>query len=242
MPEYSVNPAGERFPLPERGEYSNEFERLTNLAREARSEGKEIVVVMGVGFVGAVMAAIVADSVDKKTGKPGKLVIGCQRPSTRSYWKIPMLNRGVSPVKAEDPEVDQIIRRVRPRQENTHRHLHRRLPHARRLRGGGRAMRLHQARFRQHAFGRGGDGRTRGDATDDRREDSAAVSHAHRDHRGSGNDGVRSLAHPLEGFRRARHRDDAFARAQLRARDAGARVRGQHPRLLESLQRLHAGG
>ena len=111
MPEYSVNPAGERFPLPERGEYSNEFERLTKLAREARSEGKEIVVVMGVGFVGAVMAAIVADSVDKKTGKPGKLVIGCQRPSTRSYWKIPMLNRGVSPVKAEDPEVDQIIRR-----------------------------------------------------------------------------------------------------------------------------------
>ena len=111
MPEYSVNPAGERFPLPERGEYSNEFERLIELAREARSEGKEIVVVMGVGFVGAVMAAIVADSVDKKTGNPGKLVIGCQRPSTRSYWKIPMLNRGVSPVKAEDPEVDQIIRR-----------------------------------------------------------------------------------------------------------------------------------
>jgi len=43
---------------------------------------------MGVGFVGAVMAAIVADTVDKKTGKPGKFVIGCQRPSPRSYWKI----------------------------------------------------------------------------------------------------------------------------------------------------------
>ena len=65
---------------------------------------------MGVGFVGAVMAAIVADTTDEK-GKPSKFVIGCQRPSTRSYWKIEMLNRGVSPVKAEDPEVDPMIRR-----------------------------------------------------------------------------------------------------------------------------------
>ncbi|NLV44594.1 MAG: GDP-mannose dehydrogenase, partial [Candidatus Hydrogenedentes bacterium] len=74
------------------------------------SEGKEIVVVMGVGFVGAVMAAIVADTVDA-AGNPSKFVIGCQRPSQRSYWKIPMLNRGESPVKAEDPEVDRIISR-----------------------------------------------------------------------------------------------------------------------------------
>jgi len=34
---------------------------------------------MGLGFVGAVMAAIVADTKDKK-GKYSKLVIGCQRP------------------------------------------------------------------------------------------------------------------------------------------------------------------
>jgi nucleotide sugar dehydrogenase len=29
----------------------------------------------------------------------------------RSYWKIPILNRGLSPVKAEDPEVDPMIER-----------------------------------------------------------------------------------------------------------------------------------
>jgi len=63
-----------------------------------------------VGFVGAVMAAIVADTVDKK-GKPSKFVIGMQRPSPRSFWKIPLLNRGISPVKAEDPEVDPMIAR-----------------------------------------------------------------------------------------------------------------------------------
>jgi nucleotide sugar dehydrogenase len=67
------------------------------------------VVVVGVGFVGAVMAAVVADSRDKQTGRHNKFVIGMQRPSTRSYWKIELLNRGQSPVKAEDPEVDPLI-------------------------------------------------------------------------------------------------------------------------------------
>ncbi len=73
--------------------------------------GREIVVVMGVGFVGAVMAGVVADSVDKATGAPCKFVIGMQRPSTRSFWKIQYLNRGIAPVEAEDPEVELLIRR-----------------------------------------------------------------------------------------------------------------------------------
>jgi len=111
MTDYSVSPAGEKFPIPSKEEYAAEMRRLETLADAARKEGQEIVVVMGVGFVGAVMAAIVADTVDKSTGKPSKFVIGCQRPSTRSYWKIPLLNRGLSPVKAEDPEVDPMIAR-----------------------------------------------------------------------------------------------------------------------------------
>ena len=110
MAEYSLNPAGEKFKIPQQKEYAAEFDRVSALAAEAREQGKEIVVVMGVGFVGAVMAAIVADTKDKK-GNSSKFVIGCQRPSTRSYWKIPMLNRGESPVKAEDPEVAPMIAR-----------------------------------------------------------------------------------------------------------------------------------
>jgi UDP-N-acetyl-D-glucosamine dehydrogenase len=55
------------------------------------------------------MAAVVASARDKQ-GRPAKFVIGMQRPSTRSYWKIPLLNRGVSPVKSEDPEVEVLIR------------------------------------------------------------------------------------------------------------------------------------
>jgi len=111
MANYSVSPAGERFAIPGEAQYAAEFKRIESLVEAARNEGKEIVVVMGVGFVGAVMAAIIADSVDKKSGKAGKLVIGCQRPSVRSYWKIPLLSRGISPVKAEDPEVEPLIAR-----------------------------------------------------------------------------------------------------------------------------------
>jgi nucleotide sugar dehydrogenase len=111
MAEYSISPTGEKFEIPAQSQYREEFKRIQQLVEKARAEGKEIVVVMGVGFVGAVMAAIIADTVDKKTGKPSKFVIGCQRPSPRSFWKIPLINRGQSPVKAEDPEVDPMITR-----------------------------------------------------------------------------------------------------------------------------------
>jgi UDP-N-acetyl-D-glucosamine dehydrogenase len=111
MTYYSVSPGGEKFKLPEEEEYLQEFERLEKLVLAQQEQGCEIVVVMGLGFVGAVMAGVVADSVDKKTGKPSKFVIGMQRPSTRSFWKIPLFNRGISPIKAEDPEVAPMIER-----------------------------------------------------------------------------------------------------------------------------------
>ncbi|HJZ40170.1 MAG TPA: nucleotide sugar dehydrogenase [Bacteroidales bacterium] len=106
----SISPGGEKFPLPKPEDYPVEFEILKKRVKQERAKNREIVVVMGVGFVGAVMAAIVADTVDEK-GQSSKFVIGMQRPSVRSFWKIPMLNRGVSPVKAEDPEVDPMIAR-----------------------------------------------------------------------------------------------------------------------------------
>ena len=108
--EYSYSPEGKKFRLPKPEDYVKEFKRLKALARDQRALRREIVVVMGVGFVGAVMAAVVADSKDVKNN-PNKFVIGMQRPSTRSYWKIPLLNRGLSPVKTEDPEVAHMIYR-----------------------------------------------------------------------------------------------------------------------------------
>ena len=109
--EYSISPDGERFAIPQEDDYKSEYERLSLITKKEREKGHEIVVVMGLGFVGAVMAAVVADSVDKKTGQPNKFVIGMQRPSTRSFWKIPLFNKGISPVNAEDPAVNELIKR-----------------------------------------------------------------------------------------------------------------------------------
>ena len=110
MKQYSISPDGEKFQLPEPDDYTKEYRRLEHMAQEQRELGREIVVVMGVGFVGAVMAAVVADSEDENHN-PIKFVIGMQRPSTRSYWKIPLLNQGLPPVQAEDPEVAPMIHR-----------------------------------------------------------------------------------------------------------------------------------
>jgi len=108
--QYSINPDGEKFLIPGRDDYEKELSRIKEIVNRERSKGREIIVVMGIGFVGAVMAAVVADSVDEK-GKSNKFVFGLDLPSPRSYWKIEMLNRGQSPVKAEDPEVEPLIKR-----------------------------------------------------------------------------------------------------------------------------------
>jgi UDP-N-acetyl-D-glucosamine dehydrogenase len=106
----SYGPNGETFSLPSEADYEKERLRLKELADSQRKRGREIVVVMGVGFVGAVMAGVIADST-LADGNPSKFVIGMQRPSTRSYWKIPYLNRGIAPVEAEDPAVAPLIQR-----------------------------------------------------------------------------------------------------------------------------------
>jgi len=107
----SVSPDGETFPLPKEGDYSIEWDRLQKLVTEQRLLGREIVVVLGLGFVGAIMAGVIADSVEKGNGKPTKFVIGMQRPSSRSYWKIPYINKGVPPIESEDKEVAPLIHR-----------------------------------------------------------------------------------------------------------------------------------
>ena len=98
-PEQSIStsPSGEEFILPLPEDYTREFEKLQQSVDEQRAAGRQIVVVMGVGFVGAVMAGVVADAVDAASGASPYFVIGMQRPSVRSFWKIPYLNQGRSP-------------------------------------------------------------------------------------------------------------------------------------------------
>jgi nucleotide sugar dehydrogenase len=116
--DVSICPNGEVFPLPQADEYSKEFDRLRALANAQREMHREVVVVMGVGFVGAVMAGVVADSVDPESEEPYYFVIGMQRPSVRSFWKIHYLNRGIAPVEAEDPKVAPLIDRCVKERKN----------------------------------------------------------------------------------------------------------------------------
>ncbi|MEI6126467.1 MAG: nucleotide sugar dehydrogenase [Pseudomonadota bacterium] len=111
MEQFSIGPDNKKYPLPNKEEQSKELDRLKAIVAEQKKLGREIVVVMGLGFVGSVMAAVVADSTNAD-GKPTKFVIGMQRPSPRSFWKIAYINRGEPPVKSEDPEVERIIPRT----------------------------------------------------------------------------------------------------------------------------------
>ena len=107
--DYSQSPAGIRYNLPKKQDYDDEYKRVHDLVVSQKKLGREIIVVMGLGFVGAVMAAVIANAEDK-SGRPSKFVIGLQRPSVRSYWKIQALNEGNPPLKAEDAKVAQYIK------------------------------------------------------------------------------------------------------------------------------------
>ena len=65
----------------------------------------EKIVVIGMGYVGIPCAALLAD-VD------GYEVIGLQRKSKRSGWKIDVLNSGKSPFEGIEPGLDELIEKV----------------------------------------------------------------------------------------------------------------------------------
>lgn len=51
---FSISPDGTKHPLPDAKDFQIELKRIKKLVEKTRREKKEIVVVMGVGFVGAV--------------------------------------------------------------------------------------------------------------------------------------------------------------------------------------------
>jgi UDP-N-acetyl-D-mannosaminuronic acid dehydrogenase len=61
--------------------------------------------VIGMGYVGIPSAVLFAEKFD--------FVWGFQRPSQSSGYKIEMLNNGISPLKGEEPGLEDLIRKVR---------------------------------------------------------------------------------------------------------------------------------
>jgi UDP-N-acetyl-D-mannosaminuronic acid dehydrogenase len=65
----------------------------------------KLIVVIGMGYVGIPCAVLLADV-------PGHQVIGVQRRSERSGWKIDVLNKGLSPFDGQEPGLADLIARV----------------------------------------------------------------------------------------------------------------------------------
>ena len=110
MLKTSIAPDGKEYPLPTPEENEKEWLLLQDISQKQRAMGRKVVAVQGLGFVGCVMATVVADAVDA-SGNPIYYVHGHQRASSRSYWKVPVINTGVPPVSSSDPEVPAIFQR-----------------------------------------------------------------------------------------------------------------------------------
>ncbi len=111
MKKISVSPEGKEYQLPTNEETLKENKILEEITKKNREKGRKIVTVQGMGFVGCVMAAVVADATDEN-GEPYYFVHGHQRPSARSFWKVPVINEGIAPVSSSDPEIPVIFKRT----------------------------------------------------------------------------------------------------------------------------------
>ena len=67
-----------------------------------------VVVIQGLGFVGAVMSLVCANSINKDYA-----VIGIDLPTEESYWKIASINDGQFPVISSDPKVKNFYEQSR---------------------------------------------------------------------------------------------------------------------------------
>ncbi len=68
------------------------------------NKGKRVVVVQGLGFVGAVMALVCANALTEEYA-----VIGVDLANESNYWKIKSINDGVFPLIADDPKIAQFF-------------------------------------------------------------------------------------------------------------------------------------
>jgi len=74
----------------------------------ARNSDKKVVVVQGLGFVGAVMSIICANALTEEYA-----VIGVDLANENTYWKIRSVNDGMFPLIADDPKISQFFENSR---------------------------------------------------------------------------------------------------------------------------------
>lgn len=84
------------------------FEDIKGRAEAARSDGREVVCVLGLGFVGTAVAANLSRALGPD-GKPLFFVVGLDQDSAPGREKAGRLDEGRSPTYANDPSLEEVI-------------------------------------------------------------------------------------------------------------------------------------
>lgn len=108
MTEQSVSPDGTKYSLPKDERTRKEKEEIDKIIEEQKEKGKKIVAVQGLGFVGAVNAAVISNC--KVEDRYPYFVLGVDLPTEGSFWKIGKINEGESPFNVEDPRVAEMVK------------------------------------------------------------------------------------------------------------------------------------
>ena len=99
----SISPlTGKKYPIPKALDHKEEIDDFL-----FKNKGKKVIVVQGLGFVGAVMSLVCANSAEQEYA-----VIGIDLPDEKNFWKICSLNEGIFPLTAEDPKIKEFYERA----------------------------------------------------------------------------------------------------------------------------------
>lgn len=98
---------------------ADSFTKLSALASQHRALGREVVVVQGLGFVGAAVAAAVASA--RNSGEdPRYFVIGIDLPTPAGLAKIAAITAGATPILASDQNLAIATRNAVLKEKNLH--------------------------------------------------------------------------------------------------------------------------
>jgi len=98
--KWSISPISrKKYLIPDN---STDIQRIDEFIEE--NKGKQIVVVQGLGFVGAVMSLVCANAITTEYA-----VIGLDLANENSYWKIGSINDGEFPITSSDTKINEFF-------------------------------------------------------------------------------------------------------------------------------------
>ena len=100
----SAAPDGTAYLLPSLADVQKHYQELSSEALRHQRQGRKVVVVQGLGFVGAAVAAVVAGK-NRPDGEPMYFVIGVDMALSSSFWKVGKINDGECPYPSPDREL-----------------------------------------------------------------------------------------------------------------------------------------